>query len=411
MQKGEHIGKIVVSIPETIATHGTRDDFAFDPAASYLLVGGMGGLGRGVATWMAEHGARSLIFLSPNAGKRRNDLQLTSELEHMGCWVHTVAGRVEKMEDIQEALLCAPGKVKGVLQMSMSLRDQTFLQMSHKEWEEAVGCKIQGTWNLHNATQELDFFVLFSSISGTIGNRGQANYAAANTFLDAFVPYRRSLGLPCSAIDIGLMEDIGAAQNQAHLVQQLKAYGNYPLHEQQLLDALKLAIVDKSGQPLPVLGIRSTIPLSSPQNRVIWKRDARFAWYHHAYLHQSGEVEAAASSQTMSAAITTLLRAGAADASIFQLHSTHMTLGRAIGAKMMELLLKPVDQDGVDDSVAELSIAELGVDSLIAIEVRNWLRQALGVEISMLDLLSSENVGELGKKVAKLLSVKYGGEE
>ena len=260
------MGKIVVSIPETVTTHGTTDDLLLDPSGSYLLVGGMGGLGRGVAIRMAEHGARSLIFLSPNAGRWQADHRLTLELKHMGCFVHTVAGQVELMDDVQRALSCAQGKVKGVLQMSMLLRDQTFLQMSHKEWEEAVACKVRGTWNLHNATSDLDFFVLFSSISGIIGNRGQANYAAANTFLDAFVPYRQSMGLPCSAIDIGLMEDIGAAQDQAHLVQQLKAYGNYPLHKQQLLDALKLAIIDKSRRPLPVLGVRSTIPLSSPQN-------------------------------------------------------------------------------------------------------------------------------------------------
>ena len=112
----------------------------------------------------------------------------------------------------------------------------------------------------------------------------------------------------------------------------------------------------------------------------------------------------------MSAAVSTLLRAGAADPSVFEASSTHMALAHAIGAKLMELLLKPIGEHGIDDSVAVLSIAELGVDSLIAIEVRNWWKQALGVKISMLDLLSSETIGELGKKAAKLLLAKHGGD-
>jgi hypothetical protein len=97
--------------------------------------------------------------------------------------------------------------------------------MTYEEWQAANLPKIQGTWNLHEAfaSQFLDFFVLFSSFSGLLGHWGQANYASANTFLDAFAQYRHGKGLPASVLDISIIEDVGwVSQEPAHL-DQLKA--------------------------------------------------------------------------------------------------------------------------------------------------------------------------------------------
>lgn len=82
--------------------------------------------------------------------------------------------------------------------------------MTIDDWEAAVRPKVGGTWNIHKATQSisLDFMVLFSSFSGLVGQRGQANYSSANTFLDAFVQYRHALGLAASAINTSLIEDV-----------------------------------------------------------------------------------------------------------------------------------------------------------------------------------------------------------
>lgn len=279
--------------------------------------------------------------------------------------------------------------------------------MTYNEWQESVTCKIRGTWNLHHAlfSQELDFFVMFSSISGIIGNRGQANYAAANTFMDAFVLYRRHLGLPASAIDIGLMEDVGAARDRANLVQQLKAQGNHPLHEQDLLDALQLAIADSWSEGPDkgsaqhqlelhshqlVLGLRSAIPLDDPKNRVIWKRDARFAAYHD--LHQSTQRPI----QEVSSALETLLLQGSSDPTIFCEASTATALAHEVGLKLADLMLRPEAEIDLG-----MSLDEVGVDSLMAIEVRSWWKHTFGVEISMLDLLSSGSITALGQKAAQ----------
>lgn len=107
--------------------------------------------------------------------------------------------------------------------------------------------KIQGTWNLHNAAVSaglnLDFFVLFSSLSGIIGQPGQANYASGNTFLDTIVQYRTNLGLIASAIDIGAVADVGYIAENRDLMKKLTNIGFKALKEQEVLDALVVAIV------------------------------------------------------------------------------------------------------------------------------------------------------------------------
>ena len=165
--------------------------------------------------------------------------------------------------------------------------------MTHEDWEAATAPKIRGTWNLHTAFADsnLDFFVLFSSISGIVGNPGQANYASANTFLDAFVQFRHGKGLSASVLDVGVMDNVGyVSQNQA-VMEHLKARAAYLLQEQALLDSLELAIKRSSPQvdihtdgyfnkSQLGIGFRMTQPISSPENRAIWKQDIRMSVYH-----------------------------------------------------------------------------------------------------------------------------------
>ena len=435
MQKGEHIGKIIVTMPEDVSSvevSSSLEDLKLSSDATYLLVGGFGGLGRSVAVWMAEHGARSFTFMSPSAGKREADAKFIFELEDMGCTVQLMAGCIERRADVEEALTKTPSTkpLKGILQMSMFLRDRPYLQMSYQEWQEATNYRVKGTWNLHNATIaaeiDLDFFVLFSSISGIIGNRGQANYAAANAFLDAFVPFRRQLLLPCSAIDIGMMEDVGALVEHPEIAKTLKAQGNWPVHEEQLLDALRLAIGDQYGTndsqkrstssnshyteirgTHPVLGLRSATLLSSPENRTVWKRDARFSYYHQPGLYQSSNTTSTGKGNANSPVIRTILQDTAADPSILSQPGTLQVLSKEVALKLLDLLLKP--SSGIaDENFKDVSLAELGLDSLIAIEVRNWWRHTFGFEISMLDLLASETVGDLAGKAIAGLRSKHG---
>jgi hypothetical protein len=125
MQKGQHMGKIVLRMPEDTETLGVvqqQKQLSLNPDASYLLVGGLGGIGRAVSNWMVENGARELIYLSRSAGERPADQAFFRELESQGCRAIAVAGSAANMIDVQRAVNASSKPISGVIQMSMVLR-------------------------------------------------------------------------------------------------------------------------------------------------------------------------------------------------------------------------------------------------------------------------------------------------
>ena len=414
MQRGQHIGKICVSIRKSsedtgLSTKilGRQRSLELHNSASYLLVGGLGGLGRAISIWMVEHGARHLTYLSRNAGVSPEDGLFVNELNSMGCHVQLVQGSVTKPEDVIKVIGGVSRPLKGILQMSMVLRDENFSKMTLEQWNAASSPKVQGTWNLHNASinagLELDFFVLFSSLSGTIGQPGQANYAGANTFLDAFAQYRNNLGLPASAIDIGAVRDVGYISENPGLIQSMAATGYKALKEQEVLDALSLAMTPKEKKSLSyresgsnyidfdsfVLGLASTIPLNSAANRAVWKRDRRMAIYHNA---GGGDADPSASK----ASLKSYINSAKADISILKSADAAALFANEIGKRLFALLMKPED-----DLNTSLSLGDLGLDSLVGIELAAWWKQTFGFRISVLEMLGKGNLEALGQHAAE----------
>jgi aryl carrier-like protein len=364
---------------------------------------------------MVEHGAGELIILSRRAGTDPEDNAFVDELVSAGCrGVRLVPGDVTKSEDVTKAVASATLKLKGVIQMSMVARDGGFENMSFDDWNAATTPKIQGTWNLHNATMgsDLDFFILFSSLSGAIGQRHQANYASANTFLDAFVQYRSSLGLPASAIGLGAVEEIGYISRNPQLLVRMKANEWKCLTEQQVLDAVALAMETQNSPSTSigfaelnafVMGLASTTPLNNPNNRTIWKDDRRMAVYHNMAVAAGAGATAGGGSDE---AIKAFLSNSRADPSILKTDEAAKLLAVEIGKKLFALLLKS-DQE---EPSLSWPLIDLGLDSLIAIELRAWWRETLGFDISTLEMLSTATLFALGQRAASGLLELSGGE-
>jgi acyl carrier protein len=421
MQKGTHLGKIVVNMEQTkttIAPHvePSRTTASLNPNASYLLVGGLGGLGRSLSTWMVERGARHLVYLSRSAGQGPEDQRFFAELKDQGCTATAIQGDVAISEDVACAVRAAPN-LRGVIQMSMVLRDCQLANMTYQDWNTAVTPKVQGTWNLHELTvgQSLDFFILFSSISGALGQQGQSNYAAANTFLDAFVQYRRNMGLPAYAIDIGLMEDAGyVAQNPA-ILHNLKTMGVSTLREPQLLDALTLAMtsgltLDPKAEAFTssnqlLLGLWSNKSPSDPSNRLYSRRDRRLAIGHNRYSNQETSKSISTNNELKQFLATT-----AADPELLKNKNSSAFLARQIALKVFDLVLRPVEES--EDIDISVSVHDLGLDSLVAIELRAWWKQTFGFEISVLEMLGMGSVLAMGEAAAQgLLDKNQVGDE
>ncbi|KAI1388535.1 putative polyketide synthase [Hypoxylon trugodes] len=416
MQKGQHIGRIGISIPHlpnerdiSFETTKQAQEIIFDKAAaSYLLVGGLGGLGRAISIWMVEHGARELLYLARSATPSPTNHAFVEELQSMGCNVKLAQGDVTNKQDVERAVAAATYPLKGIIQMSMVLRDQNFTEMTFEEWTAASAPKVKGTWNLHEVTTavgaNLDFMVLFSSLSGIIGQPGQANYASGNTFLDAFAQYRNDLGLPASVVDIGAVEDVGFISENNALMNKMKTSGFLGIAEQELLDAMAVAMLARSRPPPAnglddagsrfvhentfVLGLGSSIPLTSPANRAVWKRDRRMAAYHNEV---AGGADVAASNETLKA----YLSMAKANPSVLKSPETAKLFALEIGKKLFDLLLKP--QEELNPS---WPLVDLGLDSLVALELRAWWKQVFSFDITVMEMLGMGSLEALGQHAA-----------
>ncbi|APA16269.1 hypothetical protein sscle_16g110390 [Sclerotinia sclerotiorum 1980 UF-70] len=409
---GTHIGRVGIRIRDVDGRLTLGDEVSnppqklqLDPEGSYLLVGGLGGLGRAISIYMVEHGARNLIYLSRHAGKSDNDQAFIGELKSMDADVVTVCGDINELDDVSRAVAEARTPLKGVLQLSAVQADENFARLTKEQWDYSLGPKVTGTWNLHHATVgiKLDFFLLFSSMSCVIGLSGQANYASGNSFLDAFVQYRNNLGLACSSVDIGPVADVGFLSDNTSLLQTATLTGFKTLAEQEMLDSIALSMMAKIPDSSKytstffdpnvfVLGLESTIPFNSPANRAVWKKDRRMAIYHNDSGHT---VEVVASSDQLKNYIAN----ARADPTVLKTPEAAIYFAKEIGKRLFGLLLKD-DRD----LNASLALADLGLDSLVAIELRAWWKQAFGFGISVLEMLGMGNLEALGGHVSERLS-------
>ena len=199
------------------------------PDATYLLVGGLGGLGLAVAGWLVAQGARHLVL----AGRRpATDAarEVVDGMSRAGARVVVAQVDVAQAEQV-DALVADIARtmppLRGVLHAAVVLDDGVLLKQTAERFQRVLAPKVEGAWNLHRATSEapLDFFVLFSSAASILGSPGQGNYAAANAFLDALAHHRRAGGLPAMSINWGPWGEIGLAAAQENRGARLEASG------------------------------------------------------------------------------------------------------------------------------------------------------------------------------------------
>ena len=276
--------------------------------------------------------------------------------------------------------------------------------MTYGDWIAAIRPKVDGTWNLHHALEELDFFMLFSSIIGVIGQYGQANYAAANTFLDAFVQYRHYLGLVASVIDLGVMEDVGFVSESPALIDYFKFLSANLLTEVDLKEAVRLAIARSlpgktanvcSNTSQLTVGISSSTPLTDPNNRVVWKRDRRFAVYRNIQSTSNTSLAEYGGLKSFLSQINSRGVSNIGDDTTVEYLATE--IGKILYGFMMQ---------NADDMDLDLPLSSLGLDSLVGIELRSWCKQHLGLEISILETMQS-TLRDMGRRAVDSLIEKH----
>jgi len=312
--------------------------------------------------------------------------------------------------------------IRGIVHAAVSYLDLTFDKLSSSRWNESLSAKVEGTKNLHEATlsMSLDFFVMTTSALSVYAIATQGAYTAANNFQDAFARYRQRLILPASTISFSLIKEItnvGTDTKTVHLFERNKAL---TLGESQFLTLLEPAFLNNrttektssdqwSGQSQDPLSAANLHTYLDPAGMVARMREEMASeapssataprWYSDGRV--SLIMRAFSDAQRQSADLQGSLDAGPKDA-VTHLHNefseavregvtgrahTVAFVQKAITNVVAEMLF--VDAESIDPAK---SVAELGVDSLIAAELRNWFHQALETNISMLDLLDP-NVG------------------
>lgn len=289
--------------------------------------------------------------------------------------------------------------------LTLRLQDQLLTKMSHDDWTSVLAPKVDGTWNLHRALldSQLDFFLLFGSLSGWRGNSGQGNYAAASTFLDSFAQYRRMLGLPASVVTLGPVQGIGRVSNDARLLQALRSRGIYLLTEGDLLNGITLALGQKRAEPsdgclIPGdfgLGMVSTQPKHEVDIAYL-QRDARFGTYLNVQSSAPQREKASSDSvlQEIHIAITN-------DPSLLDQAECRHNIARELGKQV-----NMYSSSGED--LSDEDLANLHIDSLMSLEIRHFLRRSFNVDISLMEISNAGTAGQLSEVIIKALKAKLG---
>ncbi|PPS43906.1 type I polyketide synthase [Chroococcidiopsis sp. TS-821] len=216
---------------------------SFDANSTYLITGGLGALGIKVAQWMVAQGARCLLL----TGRREPSMevqQAIAQMETQGAEIVVAQADVAEWQDmvrVFEHIETAMPPLRGIVHAAGVLHDGILLQQNWQAFEQVMAAKVKGTWILHSLTKQLplDLFVTFSSVSALLGSPGQGNYAAANAFMDALAHHRRAMGLPGLSINWGPWSDAGMAANLNNRDQaRFTAQGVEPIPTQQGMQVL-----------------------------------------------------------------------------------------------------------------------------------------------------------------------------
>ena len=372
MQQGKHTGKCVLKVhpdDKVLVVPRNPHPLILSDKATYILVGGLGGIGRSLAMMLVDHGAKHLAFISRSGDSKPEAKETLSQLRVKG--IEAISFSCDTVDDsavretVREISAHLP-PIKGLIQCAMVLNDIYFEEMTYKAWTATTRPKIQGTWNMHNAMpRDLDFFIMLASISGIVGNGSQSNYAAGNTFQDGLAHYRRSQGLAACTLDLSVMAGIGWVAENVKVTAEHKAdFDRMAMDPEELYSLMESAITGYSDgeHPMPAqmvtgAGTAGTVESMEHLKTAIHFDEAMFSYLRLLDRHGSGqegiESGSPAEMRALLATATSLAQAG-----------------EIVEVGLAGKLAKALNMKAEDIDTGK-PVHGFGVDSLVAIEVRN----------------------------------------
>ncbi|KAJ5425434.1 hypothetical protein N7465_000504 [Penicillium sp. CMV-2018d] len=368
--------------------------------ATYLIAGGLTGIGRRLTIWMAERGAKHLILLSRNATRKSNS-ELRATLDALGTRYSIrdcdIANEEELRGVVAECLASWP-PIKGVIQAAGLLENAMFSNMTHSQWTTAVRPKVHGTVALASVVQntttalatatttdrKLDFFIILSSATGILGRVGQANYTAASTYQDSFAAKMQKDGVPAISIDLGSVAETGMAADNKGALAALERAGFYAHSISQILTMVESVILASPPNAQVVTGIS---PWHDQEDNLRWRAEPRL---HNTRSRKAFSKDNDPRENAVSCSMSPRQRIAVAGTSQEVLEIVIET----IVGRVANIFMIPADEINL-----RKDLADYGVDSLVAVELRNWIATNVCPDVSIFDITQGSDVLQLANTI------------
>lgn len=383
LQSGHNIGKIVAVMGEnnkvtaTMASPLIRENgkTLLCPDATYVITGGTGGIGRSLVPWMLENGARNIVLLARSAGSSPEMAEFVA-LYHspsVGVNIRAVACDVSSRENLSSAINSVKDlpPIKGVIHGAMYLRDSLFLNTTFEDWQDINRPKIDAAWNLHHLLPNLDFFVALASGANVVGNVGQSIYCQTSSFLDAFAQWRSRNGMHTVSLSLPVVDDVGYVVREGMREQLVDKLGFY-VSIDQVHTLIKGAIIGESSG----LNRHSRAIAFVPEPPVQGKP--------HGLEGRSRYVSVLAQSRSKDMSLDS--QRGISDNQAV----TEDNLLDALVQKVASITMMDPE-----DVTPNRSLIEYGLDSLVSVELRNWIKRECGVELALTQIVGAANLQTL----------------
>ncbi|OTA81899.1 hypothetical protein M434DRAFT_37315 [Hypoxylon sp. CO27-5] len=381
-----------------------QPSYELNKNATYLVCGGLGGLGREIARWLVSRGARHLILISRSGPRAAEAKSLVSELVEKGVRIQTPCCDAANRSALKSTLISCLEKmppIRGCIQAAMVMTESVFDHMDYGSWRAAIDPKVKASWNLHvELPRELDFFVMLSSVMGVLGTGSLAGYNAGNTYQDALARYRVTQGECGVSLDIGGVVDGGYLTGLDNFIAGMQRAKEFvPMCTREVCALLNIYCNPNTTISRDTISCQAIVGIQPPAywktgQAIPWTMEQPFWQHMHHVPRPQGQVKEdeteAGESRTDSKERHSIVQ---------ELESKGLLTAEFVSQAIMQRVstMLGIPADRIDK---QKPMHLYGLDSLSAIDLRNWVSEVFSADLPVFEILGGVNFDAVGISIS-----------